>query len=39
MTPCAAVMSLDTDHAPQLSAPEELTALLLDAVARCARTA
>jgi pimeloyl-ACP methyl ester carboxylesterase len=39
MTPCAAVMSIDTDHAPQLSAPDELTALLLDAVARCARTA
>jgi len=27
-TPCAQVYSLDTDHAPQLSAPDALTALL-----------
>jgi pimeloyl-ACP methyl ester carboxylesterase len=33
MTPCRAVLSLDTDHAPQLSAPAALTALLLEAVA------
>jgi pimeloyl-ACP methyl ester carboxylesterase len=33
LTPCRAVRSLDTDHAPQLSAPAALTALLLEAVA------
>jgi pimeloyl-ACP methyl ester carboxylesterase len=33
MTPCRAVLGLDTDHAPQLSAPAALTALLLEAVA------
>jgi pimeloyl-ACP methyl ester carboxylesterase len=38
LTPCLAVMSLDTDHAPQLSAPDALTALLLEAVAAHART-
>ena len=38
LTPCLAVLSLDTDHAPQLSAPDALTALLLGAVAAHART-
>lgn len=33
MTPCRAVLGLDTDHAPQLSSPAALTALLLEAVA------
>jgi hypothetical protein len=33
MTPCRTVLSLDTDHAPQLSSPAALTALLLEAVA------
>jgi pimeloyl-ACP methyl ester carboxylesterase len=33
MTPCRTVLRLDTDHAPQLSAPAALTALLLEAVA------
>jgi hypothetical protein len=33
MTPCRAVLALDTDHAPQLSSPAALTALLLEAVA------
>jgi pimeloyl-ACP methyl ester carboxylesterase len=33
LTPCEAVYSLDSDHAPQLSAPDELTALLLKAAA------
>jgi pimeloyl-ACP methyl ester carboxylesterase len=32
-SPCRAVFNLDTDHAPQLSSPAELTAVLLDAVA------
>lgn len=31
LTPCVAVYGLETDHAPQLSAPDELTALLLKA--------
>jgi pimeloyl-ACP methyl ester carboxylesterase len=33
MTPCRAVLALDTDHAPQLSSPAALTALLIEAVA------
>jgi pimeloyl-ACP methyl ester carboxylesterase len=33
MTPCRAVLSLDTDHAPQLSSPTALAALLLEVVA------
>jgi len=37
LTPCLAVLSLDTDHAPQLSAPEALTALLLKAAAAHAK--
>jgi pimeloyl-ACP methyl ester carboxylesterase len=38
LTPCNAVLRLDTDHAPQLSAPDELTALLVEAAAAHART-
>jgi pimeloyl-ACP methyl ester carboxylesterase len=38
LTPCLAVYSLDTDHAPQLSAPDALTRLLIDAAAAHART-
>jgi pimeloyl-ACP methyl ester carboxylesterase len=38
LTPCLAVYSLDTDHAPQLSAPDALTKHLLEAVAAHART-
>lgn len=37
MTPCRAVYQLDTDHAPQLSAPDALTARLLQAAATHAR--
>jgi pimeloyl-ACP methyl ester carboxylesterase len=37
ITPCRAVYRLDTDHAPQLSAPDALTALLLEAAATHAR--
>jgi pimeloyl-ACP methyl ester carboxylesterase len=37
LTPCNAVLRLDTDHAPQLSAPDALTSSLLDAVAGHAR--
>jgi pimeloyl-ACP methyl ester carboxylesterase len=37
LTPCRAVYSLDTDHAPQLSAPEALTRILLAATAAHAR--
>jgi pimeloyl-ACP methyl ester carboxylesterase len=37
LTPCRAVYSLASDHAPQLSAPEALTRLLLDATAAHAR--
>jgi pimeloyl-ACP methyl ester carboxylesterase len=37
LTPCRAVYSLDTDHAPQLSAPEALTRILLVATAAHAR--
>jgi pimeloyl-ACP methyl ester carboxylesterase len=33
LTPCLAVYSLDTDHAPQLSAPQALTDVLLAATA------
>jgi pimeloyl-ACP methyl ester carboxylesterase len=38
LTPCLAVYSLDTDHAPQMSAPQALTDLLLEATAAHART-
>jgi pimeloyl-ACP methyl ester carboxylesterase len=38
LTPCLEVFSIDTDHAPQLSAPAVLTALLLEAVATHAKT-
>jgi pimeloyl-ACP methyl ester carboxylesterase len=38
LTPCLAVYSLDTDHAPQLSAPDALAELLLEATAAHART-
>lgn len=38
LTPCLAVLNLDTDHAPQLSAPDALTELLLKATATHART-
>lgn len=38
LTPCLAVLSLDTDHAPQLSAPDGLTAALLQAAASHAKT-
>jgi len=37
LTPCLAVYSLDTDHAPQLSAPDALTGLLIDATATHAK--
>jgi pimeloyl-ACP methyl ester carboxylesterase len=37
MTPFAAIYGLDSDHAPQLSHPDELTALLLRAVGRNAK--
>jgi pimeloyl-ACP methyl ester carboxylesterase len=37
LTPCRAVYSIDSDHAPQLSAPEELAALLVKAFASHAR--
>jgi len=37
MTPCAAIYQLDTDHAPQLSAPDTLTGLLLQAIEKHAR--
>jgi pimeloyl-ACP methyl ester carboxylesterase len=38
LTPCREVYRLDTDHAPQLSAPAALAALLLEAVAAHAKT-
>lgn len=38
MTPCLATYGLDSDHAPQLSQPDALTQLLLEVVARHART-
>jgi pimeloyl-ACP methyl ester carboxylesterase len=37
LTPCVAVYGLDSDHAPQLSAPDALTELVLAAVSRHAR--
>jgi pimeloyl-ACP methyl ester carboxylesterase len=37
MSPCLAVYGLDSDHAPQLSDPDALAALLLRAVAEHAR--
>lgn len=37
LTPCLATYGLDSDHAPQLSQPDTLTELLLEAVARHAR--
>jgi pimeloyl-ACP methyl ester carboxylesterase len=37
LTPCHAVYGLDSDHAPQLSQPDALTDLLLQALARHAR--
>ncbi len=37
MTPCLEVYSLDSDHAPQLSDPNGLVAMMLAAVARHAR--
>jgi pimeloyl-ACP methyl ester carboxylesterase len=39
LTPCLATYRLDSDHAPQLSQPDALTALLLQAVAQHARPA
>ncbi len=38
LTPCLATYALESDHAPQLSHPDALTELFLDAVARHART-
>ena len=38
MSPCRAVYSLDSDHAPQLSDPEGLVALFMTAVAEHAHT-
>ncbi|MBT4908133.1 MAG: alpha/beta fold hydrolase [Rhodospirillaceae bacterium] len=32
-TPCGTLLTLDTDHAPQLSAPDDLARMLLDAAA------
>jgi pimeloyl-ACP methyl ester carboxylesterase len=37
LTPCLATYGLESDHAPQLSQPDALTELLLEAVARHAR--
>jgi pimeloyl-ACP methyl ester carboxylesterase len=37
LTPCLATYALESDHAPQLSHPDALTELFLDAVARHAR--
>jgi pimeloyl-ACP methyl ester carboxylesterase len=37
LTPCLAVHHLDSDHAPQLSAPDALTELVVVAVSRHAR--
>jgi pimeloyl-ACP methyl ester carboxylesterase len=34
LTPCLAGYHLDSDHAPQLSAPDQLTALILEVVSR-----
>jgi hypothetical protein len=33
-TPCLAIYALDSDHAPQLSHPDVLTEVFLEAVAR-----
>jgi YD repeat-containing protein len=38
LTPCLAVYHLDSDHAPQLSAPDALTELILAAVSRHSRS-
>jgi pimeloyl-ACP methyl ester carboxylesterase len=38
LTPCLAVYHLDSDHAPQLSAPDALTGLILESVSRHARS-
>jgi pimeloyl-ACP methyl ester carboxylesterase len=38
LTPCHAIYALESDHAPQLSHPDALTALFLEAAARNART-
>lgn len=38
ITGCDAVYALESDHAPQLSMPDALTAMLLDVTARHART-
>jgi pimeloyl-ACP methyl ester carboxylesterase len=38
ITGCDAVYGLESDHAPQLSMPDALTALILDIVSRHART-
>jgi pimeloyl-ACP methyl ester carboxylesterase len=38
LTPCHAVYALESDHAPQLSHPDALTALFLEAAVRNART-
>lgn len=37
LTPCLATYALESDHAPQLSQPDALTDLLLEAVARHAK--
>jgi pimeloyl-ACP methyl ester carboxylesterase len=39
LTPCLAVYHLDSDHAPQLSAPDALTGLIVAAVSRHAKSA
>jgi pimeloyl-ACP methyl ester carboxylesterase len=38
LSPCLETYSLDSDHAPQLSQPDELVAVLMKAVARHARS-
>ncbi len=38
LTPCLAAYGLDSDHAPQLSQPDALVELLLEAVSRHAKT-
>jgi hypothetical protein len=38
LTPCRAIYSLDTDHAPQLSAPDALTGILIEAAATHAKS-
>jgi hypothetical protein len=37
LTPCLAVYGLESDHAPQLSQPDKLAELLLQAATRHAR--